>query len=441
MPDSSAKLHRIVIVGGGAGGLELATMLGNSLGRRGEAEITLVDAARTHIWKPLLHQVAAGSLDTHADEIEFLAQARWHAFAFRLGRMEGLDRANKLIQLAPVLDSAGEEVLPRSTLNYDTLVLAVGSHTNDFGTLGAAQHAIMLDSPEAAKQFNEKLINSCLRAQTSRRAAGEGRLTVTIIGGGATGVELAAELHTTAATLSGYGLANVHPERDLKIVVVEAADRLLPQLPEKVSTAAARELRLLNVDIHSNERVVEVSKEGVRMASGKFIPSTLTVWAAGIKGAEFLKDLDGLESNRINQLQVTASLKTTRDPDIFAMGDCASCPQGEGRAVPPRAQAAHQQAVFLSKLLPLRLAGKNELPAYVYKDQGSLVSISSYSTVGSLMGSLSRGGMFVEGRMALMMYWSLHKKHQVALNGWFKTWLRTWGEVIDKVHKPRIKLH
>lgn len=433
--------HRIVIVGGGAGGLELATKLGDSLGRHGEAEITLVDAARTHIWKPLLHQVAAGSLDTHADELEYLAQARWHHFNFRLGRMDGLCREKKEIYLAPLLDESGDEILPRQIVHYDTLVLSVGSRTNDFGTKGAAEHAIMLDSPEAAKSFNSRLINSCLRAQTQKRGMGEGKMTVTIIGGGATGVELAAELHTTATTLTSFGLENVHPEKDLKISIVEAAERVLPQLDPKVSTAASRELRLLNVDLHTNERVVEVSREGVRMQSGKFIPSTITVWAAGIKAPCFLRELDGLESNRINQLVVKPSLQTSRDDSIFAMGDCASCTQPDGKIVPPRAQAAHQQAMHLAKVLPKHVRGDAGLPGFRYHDQGSLVSISHYSTVGSLFNGVRQSGWFVEGKLAVVMYWSLHKKHQVALNGLFKTWLRTWSELIDKMNNPRIKLH
>ena len=118
-------------------------------------------------------------------------------------------------------------------------------------------------------RFNEKLINSCIRAQANQKGFGEGRFTVTIIGGGATGVELSAELHMTTKILSSYGFANIHPEKDLKIVIVDAAPRLLPVLPEKVSAAVALELRKIDVEIHTNEKVVEVSKQGVKMASGR----------------------------------------------------------------------------------------------------------------------------------------------------------------------------
>ncbi|GAA5180036.1 NAD(P)/FAD-dependent oxidoreductase [Niveibacterium umoris] len=434
--------HRIIIVGGGAGGLELAVKLGDKLGKPGQAEITLVDRGRTHVWKPLLHQVAAGTLDSHADEIEYLALGRRHHFRFRQGEFTGLDRAAKEIRLAPVRSLEGEVLLPESTLPYDTLVFALGSQTNDFGTPGAREHSIMLDSPTAALHFHRKLIDASIRAQAGAQGFGQGRFTVAIIGGGATGVELAAELHMTARIMASFGLENVHPERDLKITIVDAAPRILPLLPERVSSAVSLELRKLDIDLHTNEKVVEVSAEGVKMGSGKFIPSGLTVWAAGIKAPDFLREIDGLETNRINQLVVDRTLRSTRDPAIYAMGDCAACPMDDSgkTMVPPRAQAAHQQALLLAKTIPRALAGKPGLP-FRYHDHGSLVSLGEYSTVGSLMGRIASGGVFIEGLFAKWMYWSLYKKHQVAINGMFRTWLATWVEAIDRMRNPRIKLH
>ncbi len=438
---TSAPLHRITIVGGGAGGLELAVRLGRTLGKKKKADITLVDAARTHLWKPLLHQIAAGTLDSHADELDYLALARANHFTFRLGRMDGLNRAEKEVCLAPTYDEDGEEIFPRQSIKYDTLVLAIGSQTNDFGTPGVRENSIMLDSPPAAERFHQRLINSCLRAQTKAKAPGEGRFTVTIIGGGATGVELSAELHMTTKILSSYGLVNFDPEKDLKIVVVDAAPRLLQALPERLSDAVARELRTLDIEIHTNEKVVEVSEDGVKMASGKFIPSGIVVWCAGIKIPDFIKNIDGLETNRINQLIVHRTLQTTRDPAIFALGDCAACPQDENQAfVPPRAQAAHQQAALLAKSLRRMLEGK-PLLEFTYHDYGSLVSLGDYSAVGSLMGAIARGSVFIEGHIAKWMYWWLHKHHQIVIGGVFYTWLATWAETINWARNPRIKLH
>ncbi|MDP3828998.1 MAG: NAD(P)/FAD-dependent oxidoreductase [Polaromonas sp.] len=435
-------MQRIVIVGGGAGGLALATQLGKRLGKRGQAEITLVDAARTHVWKPLLHQLAAGSFDTHAEEIEYLAQARWNHFKFRLGRLEGVDRAAKTVQLAASHDEAGREITPAQQLSYDTLVIAVGSQTNDFGTPGAADHTIKLDSPQAAKRFNDRLINACIRAQAVPRSAGSGRLTVAIVGGGATGVELAAELHASAKVLANFGFDHIHPEKDLQIVLVEAAPRLLAQLPERLSDAALRELRKLAIEVHTNEKVVEVTADSLKMASGKVISSSLSVWAAGVKAADFLKTLGGeapLETNRLNQLVVNGNLQTT-DASIYAFGDCAACQQPDGTWVPPRAQAAYQQAMYLVKALP-RLQRGEPVSPFVFRDQGSLVSLSEYSSVGSLMGSLTKGSFFIEGQLAKIMYWALHKQHQLALGGWKKTALITLSEMIDRTYRPRIKLH
>ena len=436
-------MQRIVIIGGGAGGLALATQLGKRLGKKKLADITLVDAARTHVWKPLLHQLAAGSFDTHTEEIEYLAQARWNHFKFRLGSLIGIDRTQKTVQLAASHDDSGREITPAQSLNYDTLVIAVGSQTNDFGTPGAAEHTIKLDSPQAAKHFNGRLVNACIRAQTVPRAQGSGLLTVTIVGGGATGVELAAELHAAARILGSYGFENINPEKDLKIVLVEAGPRLLAQLPERLGHAAERELRKLAIDVYTNEMVVEVSDSSLRMASGKVIQSTLAVWAAGVKAADFLKTLGGtepLETNKLNQLMVNGNLQTSRDASIYAFGDCAACQQPDGTWVPPRAQSAYQQAMYLARALPLLTTGKPVKP-FVFTDHGSLVSLAEYSSVGSLMGSLNRGSFFIEGQVAKLMYWALHKQHQLALGGIKKTALITLSEMIDRTHRPRIKLH
>ncbi len=439
-------LHRIVIVGGGAGGLPLATQLGRRLGRRGLAEVTLVDIARTHVWKPLLHQLAAGTFDTHAEEIEYLAQARWHHFRFRIGAMAGIDRMRRVVHLDATFDDRGTEIAPPQQLVYDTLVICVGSLTHDFGTPGAAEHSIKLDTPAAARQFNERLVNACLRAHSLPSDAPGAKWSVVIVGGGATGVELAAELHSAARVLSSFGVEHVNPLDDMRIVLIEAAPRLLSQLPERLGHAALRELRKLAIEVHTGEMVVGVTSHGVNTASGKSIASTITVWAAGVKGDELLGSLGGiggaelLEHNRLNQLLVNGNLQTTRDVNIYAIGDCAACPQGEGRWVPPRAQAAHQQAMYLADALPTLLAGQT-VPPFVFKDKGSLVSLSEYSSVGSLMGSLSKGSLFVEGQIARLMYWALHKQHQLALGGLRKTALITLSEWIDRAHRPRIKLH
>ena len=434
-------MHQIVVAGGGAGGLELATRLGDTLGRRGRARVTLVDRARTHLWKPLLHEFAAGSMDLDHHALPYLAQARWHHFRFQRGSMDGLDCRRKVVKVAPTFDEDGRELIPRREIPYDTLVVAVGSHTNDFGTVGAGEHAISLDTPEQAELFHRRMINACIRANAQAAPLRPEQLKVAIIGAGATGVELAAELHKTTRELVAYGLDKINPEKDVQLTVIEAAPRILPAVPERLSNAAEGLLRGLNVRVLTGERVTEVSKDGVMTASGRKIPAELTVWAAGIQAPEFLKDLDGLESNRLNQLVVKQTLDTTRDPDIFAMGDCASCPwPGHDRNVPPTAQAAHQQASHIARMLPRRLAGKPLRP-WGYRDFGSLLSFGEYSTIGSLMGALLGGTLFVEGLFARLMYVSLYRMHIYALHGFAKMLFDTLAKLITRRTEPRVKLH
>jgi NADH dehydrogenase len=433
--------HRIVVVGGGAGGLELVTRLGDTLGRRGKADVTLIDKARTHLWKPLLHEVAAGSMDFAVHELDYLAQAHWHHFRFRVGAMTGLDRSRREVRVAPVVDDEGAEVTPARGVSYDTLILAVGSMTNDFGTPGVQEHALRLDEPPQAARFHRRLVNACIRAQSQTEPLRPEQLHVAIIGAGATGVELAAELHKSTRELVAYGLDRIDPEKDVKINVIEAADRILPALPERLSKAATKLLRGLGVLVHVSSRVAEVLSDGVKLADGRVIPAELVVWAAGVKAPDFLKDLDGLETNRINQLVVLPTLQTTRDPDVFAIGDCASCPwEGRDATVPPRAQAAHQEASHMVRQLKRRLAGR-PLEPFRYRDFGSLVSLGEYSTVGSLMGALVGGALFVEGYFARLMYVSLYKMHELALHGFWKVALETLARMITRRTEPPVKLH
>jgi len=430
--------HRIVIVGGGAGGLELATRLGRKFGKRNQAHVTLVDANLTHIWKPLMHEIAAGSLNSSADELNYVAQAKWNHFEFQLGRLTGLDRANKRIRLAPITDEQGKEVLAERTMPYDTLVISIGSKTNDFGTPGAAEHCLFLDTRAQAERFHQQLLNQYLHAQASSETAAP--IDIAIVGAGATGVELAAELRNTAQQLVSYGLNRIRPE-DLRITIIEAGPRVLPALPERIGEPVAQQLQKLGVRLITGAAVSSITEDGLTTKSGEFIPAKLKVWAAGIRAPEFLANMDGLESNRINQLVVRPTLQTTQDDDIFAFDDCAACPMSgeDNRNVPPRAQAAHQQASLLVKSITARLKGE-ALPEYHYKDYGSLISLSRYSAVGNLMGNLT-GNVMLEGWLARMFYVSLYRLHQRALYGNFRTLLLIISDHLGHTLKPRLKLH
>ncbi|RPH41124.1 MAG: NAD(P)/FAD-dependent oxidoreductase [Burkholderiales bacterium] len=438
---SAGVPHRIVIVGGGAGGLELATRLGDTLGRKGLAHVTLIEKSRSHFWKPHLHEIAAGSIDLHVHATDYLAQSFWHGFRYRLGEMVGLDRERRLVHVAPVIDDDGAPVTAPYTRAYDTLVIAVGSRTNDFGTPGVAEHAIALETPAHAERFHRKLVDACLRAHMQEGPLGPNQLQVAIIGAGATGVELAAELHKATRTLVSYNLENIDPERDIRLNLIEAGPRILPALPERIAVAATELLVGLGVKVHTEARVTAVTDAGVRLASGELLPAELVVWAAGVKAPEFLKDLAGLETNRINQLVVRPTLQTTLDDAVFALGDCAAAPWlGHQGTVPPRAQAAHQQASHLVRQLRRRIEGQ-PLADWRYRDFGSLVSLGEYSTVGNLMGALVGGNLWVEGLFARAMYKSLYKMHQVALHGYWKTAVGSASRLLTRSTEPRVKLH
>lgn len=434
-------VHKIVVVGGGAGGLELVTQLGDKLGRKHKAHVTLVEKKRTHIWKPLLHEIAAGSMDVSRHALDYLAQAHWHGFTYRYGEMIGLDRENKLVHCAATYDDEGREITPERSFPYDTLVIATGSVSNDFGTTGVTEHAIMLDTQEQAERFNRRLVNACLRAHAHGGPIEPGHLHVAIIGAGATGTELSAELHRTARGVVAFGLDEVDAENDIKITLIEAAPRILPALPERLSEATATILAGLGVEIRTGSQVTAVTDEGVKLGNGLFVPASLVVWAAGVKGPAVLANLDGLEVSRANTLIVRDTLQTTKDDDIFALGDCAYLvPEGAEKAIPPRAQAAHQQASHLISTMKRRLKGDAPRP-FLYRDFGSLVSLGEYSTVGSLMGFISGRSMWIEGFVARMMYRSLYKMHQWALHGSAKVVLDTITHTINRRTEPHVKLH
>ncbi|MFC5078105.1 NADH dehydrogenase [Vibrio thalassae] len=429
-------MTNIVVVGGGAGGLELATKLGRTLGRKGRANITLVDRKASHLWKPLLHEVATGSLDEGVDALSYRAHAKNHHFDFQMGSLKEINRENKTITLGELRDEHNELLMPSRDIAYDILVLAIGSTSNDFNTPGVRENCIFLDSPEQAHRFRTEMNNEFLKLHAKN---GHGTVDIAIVGAGATGVELSAELHNAVKELRTYGFGDLDSSK-LNVNLIEAGERILPALPPRISSAAHSELTKLGVTVRTSTMVTQAEKDGLTTKDGEKIPAQIMVWAAGIKAPDFMKDIAGLETNRINQLVVKDTLQTTRDDDIFVIGDLAQCTQADGQFVPPRAQAAHQMASRAFSNIVAKLTDR-ELKPYVYNDHGSLVSLSRFSTVGSLMGNLTKGSMMVEGRIARVVYISLYRMHQVALHGMVKTGLMMLVGRINRVLRPNLKLH
>ncbi|NYT74838.1 NAD(P)/FAD-dependent oxidoreductase [Halomonas sp. QX-2] len=428
---------RIVIVGAGAGGLALATRLGRTLGKRKRAEIVLLDRNTTHVWKPLLHELATGVLNSSMDEVDLRGHSSAHFYRYQRGSLTGINREQQTLQLAPIHDEDGQEVLPARELAYDYLVMAIGSVSNDFGTPGVAEHCHFIDSPQQAKAFQRDMINTFLR-YTDPNLRQHTQLTIGIVGGGATGVELAAELFDASRMLNAYGVTSVDHQQ-ISVHLLEAAPRLLPGLSERVSQTVKTELESMGVTVHTDTAVKEAQAHQLVTGDDEVIKTDINVWAAGIKAPPFLAEL-GLTTNKKNQIEVKSTLQSVDDEKIFALGDCASCPMGESGTVPPRAQAAHQQAKLLAKNLVNKLEGK-PLADFRYRDHGSLVSLARYDAVGNLMRSSASRGLFLEGWLARQAYASLYRMHQLSIHGAPKTGLAWLVDKLNRYLKPRMKLH
>jgi len=432
-------MQRIVIVGGGAGGLELAAKLGRVLGPEA---VTLIDCRPFHVWKPSLHEVAAGTLDIHAEGLSYQMLARDNGFSFVLGRLSGLNAGGCEVMVAALLDDDGTILIPPRNIPYTSLVLAVGSESNYFNIPGAREHCISLNATDDAERFRTRMLKLLVRQQAAGTAGGDqGRIEIVIVGGGATGVELAAELREATSIYGDYRLAGASSAASVDITLLEGASRILAPLTPAVSSAATRLLAERGVKVICDCKVASVSASAVLDSEGNTYRADICVWAAGIKAPALLKDL-GLPLNRLDQIEVNADLSVKNAVGIYALGDCAACLLPTGQTVPPRAQAAHQQASYLARRLVLLARGKapKSVP-YRYRDHGSLVSIGQEQTVGSLMGVLSGAGLFVEGLFARMMYISLHLMHHQAVVGTLRCALLAFSRVLRRRTAPHVKLH
>lgn len=425
--------HKIVIVGGGAGGLELATQLGQSLGKSGKAHITLVDQKLTHIWKPLLHEIAAGTLNPHQKEINYFAHAAANHYEFVLGTFKNIDREAQQILVETDYFSKKAQPKKNRNIDYDTLVLALGSTSNDFNTAGVKEFCHYLDSREQADIFQQDLLHLYLNAQ---HEASSQELNIAIIGAGATGVELAAELVSAKQNFFKYGLNKIDPNK-VKITLIEAAERILPALSEKVAEHTLQQLKQLGINVLTQHRVAKVDEEQIYFADGASLEAEVKVWAAGIKAPEVLTQLEGLERDQINRLKVYATLQTTADPNIFAFGDCAHCqPKADEPVLGPRAQVASQQASFLVNTMKTRIHGDAYLPMFNFSEKGALVSLSENKAVGELLGQVN-----VHGFVAKSMYVSLYRLHQATILGYTQAGTLTVKDFITRKISPKIKLH
>lgn len=433
---AAAAPKRIVIVGGGAGGVHLATRLGRKLGRHGKAEILLIDRDSTHIWKPLLHEVAAGTLDTGQEQLGFVIHAYRHGFRYLPGEMVGLDREARLVKLGPLRDRAGTEVLGPRDVEYDVLVLAVGSRANDFGIPGVRDHCHFIDSRNQAEDFNTALRTEVIRCLAAQDGA---TLDIAIVGAGATGVELCAEIGTALDLAAGYGFSGLRDR--LRLTLIETAPRILGALPERVAEASRQELERQGVTVLTGAQVVSVDAEALHLKDGRRLPAKLKVWAAGVAAPAFLNGVGGLESARNGQLVVRPTLQTSRDDHVFAIGDCAFLiPPDQERPLGATAQVAQQQARHLSDNIPALLEGR-PLKEFTYRHRGALVAVGHYNAFGSLgRRGLLGGGTFIQGRLAQISYASLYRRHQLELHGLWRSLLFWASDLLRRASAPSVRL-
>lgn len=424
---------RIVIVGGGAAGLALASKLGRKLGSD-VVDVCLIDKSPIHIWKPKLHEVAVGVIDQSIEGLLYRDHGLKNGYRYLRGEIEQCDPDTKTIRLAAVYSDSGELVLEPRQIEYDFLVLALGGVSNSFNTLGAEQHCIFLDSLDNANLFHQKLLDALLQLNETQE-----KVSIGIVGAGATGVELAAELHHVIESVKEYGYLNIS-KHHLDVHLIEASPKILPQLPERVSARAQAVLDKIGIRLHIGVQVKEVTRDGFITQDGDMIEAGLKVWAAGVKGPKAFQNFSKLPITPRNQVEVDACMRVKGQQDIYALGDCALLILDSGQPVPPRAQAAAQMADTLYENIVNRLQGKVEKP-FVYKDYGSLVSLSRFSAVGNLMGNLRSGTFFVEGHIARLMYISLYQRHLASLYGWFSAIIYRIAQKLLKWQRPKLKLH
>lgn len=415
--------YDFVIVGGGAGGLELAARLGRKLGRKaGRQRVLLIDRDITHLWKPSLHEVAAGTLDASQEAVAYPLLARRNHFSFILGGFIGLDLAQRKLLLAPL--TPAPEAAPRE-IGFGQLILATGSGSNFFNTPGGEAHAYVLEDAEDARLFHARLIQMFLEAAYGARS----QLSIAIVGAGATGTELAAEILAGHRELS----LGLHPSHhfQLKVTLVEAGSRILGGLSADLSRDVHAELERRGVSIRVNTRVVEATPAGLQTSEGP-IKADAVVWAAGVLASSRNLDL-GLETGPLNRILVDDRLRTSH-PGIHAMGDCAQLSSG---ALPPTAQVASQQARYLARTL---LQDREPGP-FRYRNRGALVSLSHYGAVGSLMGGLLGKGFMVEGLVARSLYAGIRFDHYRTVVGLRRTLLMGLARLFSKRASGRLKLH
>ncbi len=369
--DREQRVPRVVIVGAGFAGLWAARELG-----RGPAEVVLVDRQNHHTFLPLLYQVATAELEP--EEIAYPIRSI----------VRRLPRARFVMAEVQAVDLEARRVTGDGlTLPYDYLVLAAGSAPHFFDIPGAAEHAFPLKSLEDAVRLRNHVLWCFERAAREPQEARHRRLTFVIIGGGPTGVEFAGAL---AELLRGPVAADYPMVRagDVRVVLLEATDRLLPGLPDRLGAYALARLRGMGIDVRLGAPVSEVTAEAVRVRGGEPLAAETVVWTAGVRGAPAAGRW-GLPVGRGGRVPVLPTLQVPGHPDVYVAGDLAYLEEG-GRPLPMIAPVAIQQARCAARNIRRQLAGKAAVP-FRYQDPGMLATIGRGAAVAHVWGKQMTG--------------------------------------------------
>jgi NADH dehydrogenase len=368
---------KIVIIGAGFGGLTAARSLRNI------ADVTLVDRHNFQTFLPLLYQVASAGLAADHVVHPVRGALRKTDIQFRMGSPLVIDYTNKTVKL----DSS-------ELLSYDYLILALGSVTNDFGIKGVSEFSLGMKSVNEALKIRADIMR---RFEDLCRFTDDTELSISVVGGGPTGIEMAgaiAELKRgPLKSDSAKAAKNIH------IRIVEAGPRLLPSFSPKLSERTKRDLEKLGVEVILNAGVKEVKADTLTFDNGVEVSSEITIWAAGVKGEPTLEVLQ--IPMRDNRVVVDSTLEVEHRPDIFAIGDSAGAKSADGRYLPMVAPVAMQQARFLAKHIQRNLRAE-PFVAFKYKDKGSMATIGRHKAV------VEVGNFRIGGAIAWYIWLWLH---------------------------------
>lgn len=422
--------RRVLILGGGAGGLELASRLAG----RGGVEVTLVDREMTHLWKPRLHEFAAGTVSSTLAEISFYMLARMRGFHFEQGEVRAIDRAGARVELGAMHDEEGRELAPARFLPYDLCVVALGGVTPDFGTEGVAENAVRLDGPEDAEDFRTRFAGTMIRARSSGVPA-----EIVIVGSGATGTELAAHLRNSETGFLVRG-GKARADKLLGITILEAAPVIMPGIDEALRAKLVERLKQLDIKTVTDAKIAAIEPGAVRSVSGERWPADVSVWAAGLVGHPVLKRLADFEMDDKGRIKVDRTLRSTVDERIYVMGDAASMvAKGAEKPLPPTAQAASQQADYLTETIPLLVKGKPVEP-FEFRNRGRLVQLGQAGTVGRI-GSGHGDDFLIHGQFATAAYDALQRHHQWKVLGRLRGTVAIFADMLSPAKGPALKLH